>query len=134
MKKYQNIDNKKLLFKLEKPRLLHILSNNKCHHKAYNINNKNIQNTSFSPLINTRTNKTNNLNNLVNLKKNNSPIKTMNNYNKEKVNNIIKTTPLKFQYKKIPFEKLKGFKLKIPNTLLNNKIKNNNTNYKKNTP
>ena len=56
MKKYQNIDNKKLMFKLEKPRLLHILSNNKFHHKANNVKNKYIENTSFSPLINNQTN------------------------------------------------------------------------------
>ena len=133
MRKYQNIENKKLMLKLEKPRLLHILSNNKFHYKAPNINKKYIKNTSFSPLINTGTNKNNNLNNLVNVKiNNNSPIKTMNN-NKVKENNIVRTTPLKFQYKKIPFEKVKGFKIKFPNNILNNNNKNNNTNYKKNS-
>lgn len=122
MKKYQNIENKKLMIKLEKPRLLHILSNNKFHYKGPNIQKKYIKNTSFSPLFNKVTNiKTNN----------NSPIKKTNNFNIEKTNNIIKTTPFKFQYKKIPFEKVKGFKIKIPNTFLNNKNKNNCINYKK---
>ena len=132
MRKYQNIENKKLMLKLEKPRLLHILSNNKYHFKSNNTQNKYIQTTSFSPFLNGRTkivNNNNNLNNLVNHKNNNnSPIKTTNNYKKERANNIIKTTPLKFQYKKIPFEKVKGFKIKIPNNLMNNK----NKTYKKN--
>jgi len=132
MRKYQNIENKKLMLKLKKPRLLHILSNNKYHFKSNNTQNKYIQTTSFSPFLNGRTkivNNNNNLNNLVNHKNNNnSPIKTTNNYKKERANNIIKTTPLKFQYKKIPFEKVKGFKIKIPNTLMNNKNKTNKKN------
>ena len=33
MKNYHNTDNKKSILKLEKPHLLHILSNNKYHYK-----------------------------------------------------------------------------------------------------
>ena len=140
MKKYQNIDNKKLLIKLEKPRLLHILSNNKFHYKvntANTLNKNNNHKTSLSPLVLVRNNKisniTNNYNNIYNNyanKKNNnfnSPNKTYNNM-KDKTNNTMKTTPLKYQYKKIPFEKVKGLKIKLPNSILNDKKRNNNNN------
>ena len=125
------MDNKKLMLKLEKPRLLNILSNNKFHYKINpkNLQNKYNHNKSLSPLLKTRNNKINNntntLNTFQNIKNNGSPIKTTN-ILKNTPSNIIKTTPLKFQYKKIPFEKVKGFKLKLPNTILNNKHKNNN--------
>ena len=129
------MDNKKLMLKLEKPRLLHILSNNKFHYKinSKNLQNKYNHNTSLSPLLKGRNNKNNNiniLNNFQNNKNNCSPIKTTN-FLKNTPNNIIKTTPLKFQYKKIPFEKVKGFKLKLPNSLLNNKHKNHSPNKNK---
>lgn len=134
MKKYHNIDNKKLMLKLEKPRLLHLFSNKKFHSKinSHNSQCKNIRTNSLSPILKGHNNKiTNNanINNNQNCRNNNSPIKTKTNYYKEEKNNIIKTTPLKFQYKKIPFEKVKGFKIKLPNTLLNYK---QNNNYKKN--
>ena len=130
MKNYHNIDNKKLMLKLEKPRLLHIFSNNKYHYKLNpNTQNKYNHNTSFSPLLKVpnHKNNTNTFNNLPNNKNNNnnSPIKTRINY----PNNIMKTTPLKFQYKKIPFEKVKGYKIKLPNPIIN---KRQNSNYKKN--
>ena len=76
MKKYQNVYNKKLMLKLEKPMLLHILSNNKFNYKVNSINNpnKNIRNTSISPLVlgrnNKLTNNPHNFNKLVNQKKN----------------------------------------------------------------
>ena len=108
MKNYQNIDTKKFMHKLEKPHLLRILSNNKMQFKR-NYNH----NTSLSPLI------------IGNLNKNRqakSPIKTYNYIN----NNIIKTTPMKYQYKKLPFDKVRGFKIKLNNPIKN---KNNNNNY-----
>jgi hypothetical protein len=40
----------------------------------------------------------------------------------------MKTSPLKFQYKKIPFDKVKGYKIKLPNPFRN---KRQNNNYKK---
>ena len=137
MKKYQNIENKKLMLKLEKPMLLHILSNNKFNYKVNSINNqnKNIRNTSISPLVlgrnNKLTNNPHNFNKLVNQKKNLSPKKTFN-YMKNNANHINRTTPMKYQYKKIPFEKVKGFKLKLPNAIYNNKPNNYNSNNKKN--
>ena len=132
MKKYHNIDNKKLMLKLEKPRLLHILSNNKFHYKINpkNLQNKYNHNTSLSPLLKGRNNNANILNNIQNIKNNCSPIKTTN-FLKNTPGNLIKTTPLKFQYKKIPFEKVKGFKLKLPDSPLNNKHKNHSSNKNK---
>ena len=72
MKKYHNMDNKKLMLKLEKPRLLHILSNNKFHYKinTKNIQNKYNHNTSLSPLLKGRNNKNNNINILNNFQNN----------------------------------------------------------------
>ena len=136
MKKYQNIDNKKLMLKLEKPMLLHILSNNKFNYKVNSINNQNkhIRNTSISPLVLGRNNKlsnNHNFNKLVNQKKNLSPKKTFN-YLKNNANHINRTTPIKYQYKKIPFEKVKRFKLKLPNSIYANKPNNFNSNNKKN--
>ena len=137
MKKYQNIDNEKLMLKLEKPMLLHILSNNKFNYKVNSINNQNkhIRKTSISPLVLGRNNKlTNNLHNfnkLVTQKKNLSPKKTFN-YMKNNANHINRTTPMKYQYKKIPFEKVKGFKLEFPNSIYSNKPNNYNSNTKKN--
>ena len=101
MKKYHFLDNKKFLIKLEKPRLLHILSNNKFHYKVNSINtqNKYNRNTSLSPLVIDRNNKiSNNTNipsNIINHKTYNSPNKTYNNI-KDKTNNIMKTTPFKY--------------------------------------
>ena len=138
MKKYQNVYNKKLMLKLEKPMLLHILSNNKFNYKVNSINNpnKNIRNTSISPLVlgrnNKLTNNPHNFNKLVNQKKNLSPKKTFNIMKNNNVNHINRTTPMKYQYKKIPFEKVKGFKLKLPNSIYANKPSNYNSNNKKN--
>ena len=137
MRKYQNIENKKLMLKLEKPRLLHILPNNKIHYKPSLINSqsKYTRSTSLSPLI-IRNSKisnnsnNNNINQYIN-KNNQSPIKTYN-YMKDTSNNKIRTTPMKFQYQKIPFDKVKGFKLKLPSTVINTRQNNTNINNKKN--
>ena len=137
MSKYHNIENKKLMLKLEKPRLLHIFPNNKFHYKINPINsqNKYTRNTSLSPLIIRKSkisNNNNNLNQYMNLKNNQSPVKTYN-YMKDTTSNMIRTSPVKYQYKKIPFDKVKGFKLKLPSTIINSKQNNNNNlNSKKN--
>ena len=129
MKKYHNADDKKLILKLEKPHLLHLLSNNKYHYKLNPYDqNKYTHNNSFSPFLKGKTHKNNAniLNTFQNNKiNNNSPTK---NKNKHPCT-IIKTTPLKFQYKKIPFDKVKGYKIKLPNPFGNKKPNNN---YKKN--
>ena len=139
MKNFHNLENKKLMLKLEKPHLLHILSNNKIHYKLNSLNTQNKynnHNTSLSPFLMGRNNKlsnnNNNLNQIVNNKFNQSPTKTYNYMKDTCNNNIIRTTPLKYQYKKIPFERVKGFKLKLPNSILNNKRSNNNIVNKKN--
>ena len=51
---------------------------------------------------------------------------------KNNANHINRTTPMKYQYKKIPFEKVKGFKLKLPNSIYSNKPGIYNSNNKKN--
>ena len=132
MRKYQNIENKKLMLKLEKPRLLHILPNNKFHYKPSQINsqNKYTRNTSLSSLIIRNSKISNNNNNNINQyinKNNQSPVKTYN-YMKDTSSNKIRTTPMKYQYKKIPFDKVKGFKLKLPSTVVNTRQNNNNNN------
>lgn len=139
MKHYHNLENKKLMLKLEKPRLLHILSNNKTQFKNNPLNTKykysHNHNTSLSPLVigNNTNNKTTNNNNKNNFIK--SPKKTYNNIKDiNNNNNIIRTTPLKYQYKKLPFEKVRGFKIKLPNPIkTKNNLNNLNlNNYKKN--
>jgi hypothetical protein len=117
MKNYQKIDTKKYMLKFEKPRLLRILSNNKIQIKKNYLNTKSNYNhkTSLSPLIIGNNNKN---------KYVKSPIKTYNYIKDVNNNNIIKTTPLKYQYKKLPFDKMRGFKIK-----LNNPIKNKNNSY-----
>ena len=128
MKNYHNPDNKKLLLKLEKPHLLHILSNNKYHYKLNPYEqNKYTHNNSFSPFLKGKNhiNNANTLNTFQNNKiNNNSPTKNKNKHPSA----ITKTTPLKFQYKKIPFDKVKGYKIKLPNPFRN---KRQNNNYKK---
>ena len=129
MKNYHNPDNKKLLLKLEKPHLLHILSNNKYHYKLNPYEqNKYTHNNSFSPFLKAKNhiNNANTLNTFQNNKiNNNSPTKNKNKHPSA----ITKTTPLKFQYKKIPYDKVKGYKIKLPNTFGNKK---RNNNFKKN--
>ena len=130
MRQYHNLENTKLMLKFEKPRLLHILPNNKFHYKINPINsqNKYTRNTSLSPLIirnNKISNNNNNLKQYINFKNNQSPVKTYN-YMKDTFSNMIRTTPMKYQYKKIPFDKVKGFKLKLPTTIINNNQNNNN--------
>ena len=130
MKNHHNRDNKKIILKLEKPHLLHILSNKKYNyklnpydHNKYTPNNVN----SFSPFLKEKNHKnnTNTLNILPNYKiNNNSPTKNKNKHPRT----IMKTSPLKFQYKKIPFDKVKGYKIKLPNPFRN---KRQNNNYKK---
>ena len=110
--------------------LLHILSNKKYNyklnpydHNKYTPNNVN----SFSPFLKEKNHKnnTNTLNILPNYKiNNNSPTKNKNKHPRT----IMKTSPLKFQYKKIPFDKVKGYKIKLPNPFRN---KRQNNNYKK---
>jgi len=140
MKHYHNLENKKLMLKLEKPRLLHILSNNKIQFKNNPLNTKykysHNHNTSLSPLVIGNNTNNNTYNKTINNNNNNnfikSPKKNYNNIKDISNNNIIKTTPLKYQYKKLPFEKVRGFKIKLPNPIKTKNNLNNINNYKKN--
>ena len=110
--KYQKFDNRKLFLNFEK-------SSNKM---IYNNLNKN----KYYLNINTLNNKKypNKIKSIY------TPIKTYN-YLKENKNEIQKTSPIKYQYRKIPFEKVKGFKFKLPNNITNIKQlkKKTNINY-----
>ena len=116
--KYHNYkgENRKLILKYEKPISKELYNQIKL---KYNLNNLNyINNKKKNPQS----------------KINYTPIKTYNNINnnffKQKNNNEIqKTTPIKYQYRKIPFSKLKGFKFKLPNNILKNQIKKIDINY-----
>ena len=107
--KYHKLDNHKLMLNLEKPfskmiynnqnKLKYNLDINFLNTKNYPNNNKNIY----------------------------TPIKTYN-YHIDKKNKILKTTPFKYQYRKIPFEKVKGFKFKLPNNIILKQQKKMKTN------
>ena len=99
--KYHKIENRKFFFNIDKPSTKMMFNNPYKNKYNPNIN-----------YLNTK-------NHLNKIKKNYTPIKTYN-YPNNKKNEIIKTTPIKYQYRKIPFEKLKGFKFKIPNNNNNN--------------
>ena len=98
--KYYKIDIKKPFLNLNKPYLkIPQYKNNK-----YDLN----LNPNFF----------NNKNNINKIRSNYTPIRTYN-YFKDKKNDIVKTTPIKYQYRKIPFQKVKGFKFKLPNNPIN---------------
>ena len=107
--KYHKLDNHKLMLNLEKPfskmiynnqnKLKYNLDINFLNTKNYPNNNKNIY----------------------------TPIKTYN-YHIDKKNKILKTTPFKYQYRKIPFERVKGFKFKLPNNIILKQQKKMKTN------
>ena len=99
--KYHKIENRKFFLHIDKPSTKMMFNNPYKNKYNPNIN-----------YLNTK-------NHLNKIKKNYTPIKTYN-YPNNKKNEIIKTTPIKYQYRKIPFEKLKGFKFKIPNNNNNN--------------
>ena len=111
--KYHKVEKRKLLLNYEKPSTK-IVYNNQYKNK-YNLNIN---------CLNTR-------NNLNKIKNNYTPIKTYNYLKEYKKNEIMKTTPIKYQYRKIPFEKVKGFKFKLPNNIINFKQlkKKSNINY-----
>ena len=103
---------------------LNLIYSNPCE----SPNNYRNYNNSFSAFIKGKNSKNNanTLNTLPNKKiNNNTPTKNKNKH----PSTIMKITPLKFQYKKIPFDKVKGYKIKLPNHFRN---KRQNNNYKKN--
>ena len=112
--KYHKIDNRKLLLNYAKP-----------------TNNKIVYNNQYKNKYNLNINCLNAKNALNKLKNNYTPIKTYNYLKEYKKNEINKTTPIKYQYRKIPFDKVKGFKFKLPNNIINIKQlqKKSNINY-----
>ena len=111
--KYHKIENRKLLLNYAKP------------------SNKIVYNNQYKNKYNLNINCLNVKNNLNKIKNNYTPIKTYNYLKEYKKNDINKTTPIKYQYRKIPFEKVKGFKFKLPTNIINIKQlqKKSNINY-----
>ena len=111
--KYHKLDNRKLLLNFERPFTKGLYNNNNQNKLKYNLhmnhlNTKNYQNK---------------------IKNNYTPIKTFNFLKDKKNNEILKTSPIKYQYRKIPLQKVKGFKFKLPNNNnLNIKHQKNKTN------
>ena len=83
--------------------------------------------------LNLNVNYLNTKNNINKLRTNYTPIRTYN-YFKDKKNDIMKTTPIKYQYRKIPFQKVKGFKFKLPKNPINIKQLKKKTNTDINYP
>ena len=99
--KYHKLDNRKLFLNFEKPLMKGVYQNQNTLKYNMNINHLNTKNYS------------NKIRNIY------TPIKTYNYLKDKKANEIIKTSPIKYQYRKIPFQKVKGFKFKLPNNNLN---------------
>ena len=106
--KYRKPNNQKLFLNFGKPFIKGFYNNQNVF--KYNLNT-NFINTKYYP------------------KKNIQNIYThINKYNNDitnKKNELTKISPIKYQYRKIPFKKVKGFKFKLPNNTNNtNNIKN----------
>ena len=108
--KYHKLDNRKLFLNFEKPLMKGFYQNQNTLKYNMNINHLNTKNYS------------NKIRNIY------TPIKTYNYLKDKKANEIIKTSPIKYQYRKIPFQKVKGFKFKLPNNNLNLKQAKNKSN------
>ena len=106
--KYHKINNQKLFLNFGKPFIKGFYNNQ--NQLKYNLNTNYLK-TKYYP------------------KKNIQNIYThINTYNNDiinKKNELTKISPIKYQYRKIPFQKVKGFKFKLPNNTNNtNNIKN----------
>ena len=97
--KYYKIETRKPILDFGKPyiKIPQLKSKNNLNLNVNYLNTKNITNK---------------------LRSNYTPIRTYN-YFKDKKNDIMKATPIKYQYRKIPFQKVKGFKFKLPNNPIN---------------
>ena len=106
--KYRKPNNQKLFLNFGKPFIKGFYNNQ--NHLKYNLN------TNF---INTKYYTKKNIQNIY------KHINTYNNDITNKKNELTKINPIKYQYRKIPFQKVKGFKFKLPNNTNNtNNIKN----------
>ena len=102
--KYHKLDNRKLLLNFGKPFTKGLY--NDYNKFKYNLNLNHLNPKNYQ----------NKIRNIY------TPIKTFNYLKDKKNNEILKTSPIKYQYRKIPLQKVKGFKFKLPN--------NNNLNIK----
>ena len=133
MKRLNYIKTKKLFIRCDKPRLLHLPSQNKMYTKLTpKANSKPLDPKSFTPVITRNCQMINKNPNLLNIKRNNrlriaSPLQEMNTKPFLKghyINNNVNQN--KFQYKKLPFEKIRRLKIKLndePNNLNKTKKK-----------
>ena len=137
MKKLNYIRNKKLLVKCEKPHLLHLPTQNRMYTKfTPTINQKPLDSKSLTPVICRNCQMINKNPNLLNIKRNSrlkitsTPIQKLNTkpFLKEHNININNAIQNKFQYKKLPFEKIRRLKIKLNDESINDL---NNINKKK---
>ena len=108
--KYRKPNNQKLFLNFGKPFIKGFYNNQNQNLLKYNLNT-NILKTKYYPKKNIQNIYTH--------------INTYNNDITNKKNELTKINPIKYQYRKIPFQKVKGFKFKLPNNTNNtNNIKN----------
>ena len=108
--KYHKLDNRKLLLNFERPFKKGVYNNQ--NKLKYNLNLNHLNTKNYQ----------NKIRNIY------TPIKTFNYLKDKKNNEILKTSPIKYQYRKIPLQKVKGFKFKLPNNNLNIKHQKNKSN------
>ena len=108
--KYHKLDNRKLLLNFERPFTKGVYNNQ--NKLKYNLNLNHLNTKNYQ----------NKIRNIY------TPIKTFNYLKDKKNNEILKTSPIKYQYRKIPLQKVKGFKFKLPNNNLNIKHQKNKSN------
>jgi len=108
--KYHKLDNRKLFLNFERPFTKGVYNNQ--NKLKYNLNLNHLNTKIYQ----------NKIRNIY------TPIKTFNYLKDKKNNEILKTSPIKYQYRKIPLQKVKGFKFKLPNNNLNIKHQKNKSN------
>ena len=121
MKRLNYIKNKKLLIKCDKPHLLHLPPQKRMYTKLTpNIDSKFLDAKSLTPIISRNCQMINKNSNLLNIKRNNrlklasSPFQEINTKPLIKEHNIENNAnKKKFQYKKLPFEKIRRLKIKL---------------------
>jgi len=108
--KYHKLDNRKLLLNFGKPFTKGLY--NDYNKFKYNLNLNHLNPKNYQ----------NKIRNIY------TPIKTFNYLKDKKNNEILKTSPIKYQYRKIPLQKVKGFKFKLQNNNINIKHQKNKSN------
>ena len=108
--KYHKLDNRKLLLNFGKPFTKGLY--NDYNKFKYNLNLNHLNPKNYQ----------NKIRNIY------TPIKTFNYLKDKKNNEILKTSPIKYQYRKLPLQKVKGFKFKLPSNNINIKHQKNKSN------